>query len=147
MYAAVEITRRWPVRRPRLLYVPLFASIAVAWAVPPDLLLGLDLAPRFVVAVVLGFAPVMFGNLIFADRFRDVGSSTVAFGTNLLGAIAGGILEYGALVTGYRALLVPVAVLYGLALVLGRRHLRTGARRSAAPTGDEHADRTAAAVR
>ncbi|MEX0990113.1 MAG: spermidine synthase [Actinomycetota bacterium] len=123
VYLAVEITRRWPVRRPRLLYVPLFASIAIAWAIPPGALLGLDLVPRFAAAVALGFAPVMFGNLIFADRFRDVGSSTIAFGTNLLGAIAGGVLEYGALMVGYRALFVPVAVLYALALVLGRSHL------------------------
>jgi hypothetical protein len=60
------------------------------------------------------------GNLIFANRFREVGSSTIAFGTNLLGAIVGGLLEYGALVVGYRALLVAVAALYGLALVTGR---------------------------
>jgi hypothetical protein len=71
----------------------------------------------------LGFAPVFIGNLVFADRFRDVGSSTIAFGTNLLGAIVGGVLEYGALVVGYRALLLAVAALYGLALVTGRSHL------------------------
>ena len=76
--------------------------------------------PRFVAAVALNFTPVMLGNLIFADRFRDVGSSTVAFGTNLLGAIAGGVLEYGALIVGYRALLIGVAGLYALALVSGR---------------------------
>jgi hypothetical protein len=33
------------------------------------------------------------------------------------------VLEYGALVTGYRALLIVVAALYGLALVAGRSHL------------------------
>ena len=126
VYLAIEITRRWPLRRPHLLYVPLFASIAIAWAVPPGVMLGLDLVPRFLAAAALGFAPVVFGNLIFANRFRDVGSSTIAFGTNLLGAIAGGIMEYGALIVGYRALLVPVAILYGLALLLGRSHLGRG---------------------
>ena len=54
--------------------------------------------------------------------------------------------DYGALVTGYRALLVPVAGLYALALVLGRGHLRTGTGGSAPPTDDEQGDRTAAAV-
>ena len=37
--------------------------------------------------------------------------------------MVGGILEYMALITGYRALLLLVAVLYGLALLFGRRHL------------------------
>jgi hypothetical protein len=37
--------------------------------------------------------------------------------------MVGGILEYTALITGYRALLIMVAVLYGLALLFGRRHL------------------------
>jgi hypothetical protein len=123
VYLAIWVTKRWRVRRRSWLYAPLFVAVAISWAVPPDTLLGLGFLPRFVAAVVLGFAPVFIGNLVFADRFRDVGSSTVAFGTNLLGAIVGGVLEYGALVVGYRALLIGVAVLYGLALVAGRRHL------------------------
>lgn len=130
VFVAIEVAQRRPARRPQLLYVPLFASIVAAWLVPMDALLGLAFWPRFLAAVALGFTPVFFGNLIFADRFRDVAASTVAFGTNLLGAIAGGIVEYGALITGYRALLIAVAALYAAALVLGRSHLgvaRTGA--------------------
>ena len=57
----------------------------------------------------MAFAPVFLANLIFAQRFRDVGASTVAFGANLLGAMLGGVLEYLAIVTGYRTLLVLVA--------------------------------------
>ena len=123
VYLAIEVTRRVRFRRPSRLYVALFATLVLAWSVPPDLLLGLDFIPRFGAAVALGFAPVFLANLIFADRFRDVGSSTIAFGTNLLGAIVGGVLEYGALVVGYRSLLIVVAALYGLALVSGRSHL------------------------
>jgi hypothetical protein len=72
---------------------------------------------------VLAFAPVFVANLIFSQRFRDVGSSSIAFGANLLGAMVGGILEYGAIVVGYRDLLIVVAALYALAFVAGRRHL------------------------
>ena len=49
-------------------------------------------------------APIFFGNLIFAERFRSVSSSTTAFGINLLGAILGGVLEYSSVVLGYRGL-------------------------------------------
>jgi hypothetical protein len=126
---AIEISRRVRFARGWVLFAPLFFSIAVAWAIPPESLLGLAFVPRFLAAVALGFAPVFVANLIFAERFRDVGASTVAFGTNLLGAIVGGVLEYVALLTGYRALLLLVALLYGAALVSGRRHLEeaTGA--------------------
>ena len=61
-------------------------------------------------AVALAFAPIFIANLVFAQRFREVGSATTAFAANLLGAIAGGMIEYLALVSGYRFLLVVVAV-------------------------------------
>ncbi|HEY7399931.1 MAG TPA: spermidine synthase, partial [Actinomycetota bacterium] len=124
VFLAIEVTRRVRFRHPRRLYAPLFAAVALAWAVPPEALLELGFVPRFGAAVALGFAPVFVANLVFADRFRDVGSSTVAFGTNLLGAIVGGVLEYGALVVGYRALLLVVAGLYALALWTGRSATR-----------------------
>jgi hypothetical protein len=123
VYLAIELARRVRFRRPAWLYAPLFAALVLAWAVPPGSLLGLDFVPRFAAAVAMGFTPVFIANLVFADRFRDVGSSAVAFGTNLLGAIVGGVLEYGALVVGYRALLIVVAALYGLAFLTGRSHL------------------------
>ena len=119
VYLAIEVARRVRFRHPAWLYVPLFVSVAIAWAVPLEALLGLDFVPRFAAAVALGFTPVFIANLVFADRFRDVGASGVAFGTNLLGAIVGGVLEYGALVIGYRALLIVVAAVYGLAFVDG----------------------------
>ena len=137
VYLAIEVARRVRFRRPALLYAPLFAALVLAWAVPLGSLLDLGFVSRFVAAVALGFTPVFIANLVFADRFRDVGSSGVAFGTNLLGAIVGGVLEYGALVIGYRALLIVVAALYALAFLAGRSHLeRTRARVLTVPAGD-----------
>jgi hypothetical protein len=86
--------------------------------------LRLDFVGRFVVACLLAFTPILIANVIFAQRFRDAGDSVTAFGANLLGAMLGGILEYASLLTGYRTLLILVAVLYGLALVSGRRVMR-----------------------
>jgi hypothetical protein len=64
--------------------------------------------------------PVFLANLVFAARFRAVAASNLAFGANLLGAMVGGVLEYASLLTGYRALLVLVALLYGAAFALQR---------------------------
>ena len=122
--AAIEISRHWTFRRPKLLYAVLLFCLAVAWLVPLDSLLGLDFLPRFVCAVLLAFAPILIANLIFAQRFKDVAESVTAFGANLLGAMLGGILEYTSLLTGYRALLILVAALYGLSLLASPGLLR-----------------------
>jgi hypothetical protein len=128
VFAAVEVSRHVVIRRPPLLYAALLAALAIAWAVPPESLLSLSPLPRFVVAVVVAFAPIFGANMVFAQRFRDTADSGTAFGANLLGAMVGGILEYLALIVGYRWLLVLVAVLYGLAFVTGRGHLRSALR-------------------
>lgn len=120
---AVELARRTTLPRREVLYALLVVALLLAWLIPPADLLSLSLIPRFLAAVGLAFAPVFLANLIFAQRFRDVGTSTVAFGANLLGAMLGGVLEYTAIMFGYRNLLVVVALLYGLAFVFGRRHL------------------------
>jgi hypothetical protein len=117
--AAIEVARRWRARRPSLLYLALLAALAVAWLLPAHLLLQLDFWPRLVVAAAVAFLPIFLANLVFAGRFRDVGDPTGAFGANLLGAMLGGLVEYAALVTGYQALLLLVAALYGLAWWLG----------------------------
>ncbi len=123
--AAIEVARRLPVQRPVLLYGALFASLAVAWAIPQHDLLQLAWQVRLPAAIALAFAPIFCANLLFAERFKDVGSSTVAFGANLLGAMIGGVLEYASLIVGYRALLIVTAVLYLCALAFGRRLGRT----------------------
>ena len=114
---AVEVARRLTLPPARLLYLLLTAALVVAWLVPPEALLAMSFLPRLGAAVGIAFAPVFLANLVFAQRFRDVGSSTVAFGANLVGAMVGGVLEYAALITGYRALLAVVFVLYLLAFL------------------------------
>jgi hypothetical protein len=128
--AAIEVARRWRPSNAAWLYGALLVSVGIAWLVPVGFLLSLEVAPRFIVAVLVAFTPIFIANLVFADRFRNVEKSNVAFGANLLGAMVGGVLEYVALVTGYQALLLLVALLYGAAFLAGRVHL--GARQSAA---------------
>jgi len=111
VYLAIEVASRVAIR-PAVLYVVLLASVAGAWLIPPESLLALPPAWRFVAATATAFAPVFLANLVFAERFRNATDSTSAFGANLLGAILGGVLEYLALVTGYRALLLVVGAAY-----------------------------------
>jgi spermine/spermidine synthase len=121
--AAIETARRIRLPRPVLLYVALLGALVLAWVIPPAALLSLPVVPRFLAGVALAFAPIYLANLVFAQRFAKTGSTTVAFGANLLGAMVGGALEYLALISGYRSLLIVVAILYGLAFLTGRKHL------------------------
>lgn len=125
--AAIEAARRITISRPLLLYAALLGALAAAWLIPQEALLDLAPAPRFLAGVTVAFLPIFLANLLFAVRFKGVGSSTVAFGANLLGAMVGGALEYLALVLGFNTLLLVVALLYGLALLTGRKHLVTPA--------------------
>ena len=75
VFAAVEVSRHVQVRRPALLYVGLLVTLVVAWAVPPGSLLSLSPLPRFVVAVIIAFAPIFLANMVFAQRFRGTGDT------------------------------------------------------------------------
>jgi hypothetical protein len=102
------------------LYVALFVAIAVAYLVPPDSLLVEPAELRYLIAAAIAFAPVFCANLVFTHSFRDTDAADMAFASNLIGAMVGGALEYVALLTGFRSLLLIVSLLYGAAFLLAR---------------------------
>jgi hypothetical protein len=121
---AIFVNARFPIRRPTVLYAGLFVALAIAFLLPPESLLLDPPWLRYALAAGLAFAPVFFANLVFSYSFRDTKTADMAFASNLLGAMVGGALEYVALLTGYRALLMVVAVLYALAYVFATRWRR-----------------------
>ncbi len=118
---AVLVNARFKVRRIWISYVLLFAMLVLNLLVQPNSLLFQNPALRYVVASFLAFAPVFLANIIFSNSFRDSEAADVAFASNLLGIMVGGMLEYFSMVTGYYLLLVPIIVFYGCALLLYRR--------------------------
>jgi hypothetical protein len=127
VYLAVETARHVKLPPPVVLYAALIASLVLTWLIPQDDLLSLPIAARFLAGGALAFAPVFIANLIFAQRFSDVETTTTAFAANLLGAMVGGALEYLALITGYRFLLIVVGVLYALAFLFRTLRYRSAA--------------------
>ncbi len=112
----------WP------LYIALFGSLALNALVPPASLLFDPPALRYAAAAILAFLPVMCANLVFTRSFRESTRADVAFASNLIGAVAGGILEWGSLIVGYQALLVFVAALYLVAALFASRWRMLGDR-------------------
>ena len=73
VFFAVEVARRVTLPPAKLLYLLLTAALVIAWLVPPETLLAMPFLPRLAAAVGIAFAPVFLANLVFAQRFRDVG--------------------------------------------------------------------------
>jgi hypothetical protein len=109
---AILVNSLLKVRRSRPLYVLLFAALAVAFVLPPEQLLLDPPWLRYLLAAIVAFAPVFLANLVFTFSFRDTKIADMAFASNLIGAMLGGVIEYMALITGYRFLLLVVAALY-----------------------------------
>ena len=123
--AAVETTRRFRTPPLPIVFAGIAASLAISYFVQPDWLLTLPFIPRLIVAILLAFIPIYLANVAFSKRFGASDDSRSAFGLNLLGAMLGGCMEYLALLTGYRNLLLVVAALYLIAFLLTPR--RSGA--------------------
>jgi hypothetical protein len=114
---AVRVNVRFRVRRIWIFYLLLFGMLALNLVVRPETLLFANVFARYLVASVLAFAPVFLANVIFSNSFRDTETADIAFASNLLGIMTGGMLEYLSMVFGYHALLWLVIVFYALAMV------------------------------
>jgi hypothetical protein len=102
----------------RILYLLLFASLALNFTLPLEKLLFDNLLLRYVSAAAVLFSPIFFANLIYSTLFRDTAQANVAFGANLLGAMLGGSFEYLALYLGYHHLALVAGGFYLLAFAL-----------------------------
>jgi hypothetical protein len=123
---AVLVNGRFKIRRVWIFYSLLFAFLALNLAVRPEALLLGNVFARYLVASCLAFAPVFLANVIFSHSFRDTELADVAFASNLLGIMTGGMLEYFSMLFGYHMLLVLVIAFYLLAMLL-RPPLNRGA--------------------
>src|SRR6202011_4894907 len=114
---------KFPLKPSRPLYVALVAALVLAYLVPQDAFLSIDnLVVRYASASIVAFLPVFLANLVFAGSFKGTGpTADVAFASNLIGIMLGGMLEYASLLIGYRNLLLIVIAFYVLSAVLTRR--------------------------
>ena len=123
---ANAIALRRPAKTVTPLFLGLFASLALAYAVPARSLLWLGNAGQWFAGGALVALPILFSSLIFARLLRNHPDPTRAVAYNLLGAIAGGILEYSSMVLGIKGLYLVAALAYGgawLFTVAGRKRL------------------------
>jgi len=99
-------------------YGALFVSILVAYSVPVSALLSESLALKLAGAIVVLCSPVFFASIIFIRTFAAARFSGAALGSNLLGALVGGLLESLSMWIGLRSLLFLAMALYAAAYLV-----------------------------
>ncbi len=102
----VEITRPW------LVGAALLALLALNYLIPVGTVAFDSRIVESVFYAVLMFSPILCAGLLFGSEIKRSTSLPRDYGTNLLGAMVGGVGEYLSLVTGFRALLFVIALCY-----------------------------------
>jgi hypothetical protein len=105
-------------------YAGIFVSLAASYCIPLQKFFFASLWVKILTATLVLCSPVFFAGIVFIRSFATEGFSGEALGSNLFGAMVGGLLESASLWTGIRFLLVIAAFLYlasWIALRLQRR--------------------------
>ena len=113
----------------RVASMGLIVTLLASWLVPTDLLLSRTGAVRLALSAAYVGAPVFFAAACFGLRFGQRKNVDVALGWNLLGAVAGGLIEFFSMAVGLKALtLVVIGAYLGAFLTAARQHRsdRTG---------------------
>ena len=132
---ALVASRRERGMRLTLAFAPLFAALIASYLITPAALLGMPMFAGGLAGALLNALPIGFAGILFSSLLGGSADPTGSLGSNLLGAIAGGIIEYLSLVTGLRQLtLIAIALYAGALFVLAyRRNRASVARASGTP--------------
>jgi len=105
----------------------LAVALLAGYAVPTGALATSSIAMRLALSVLFVGAPIFFAATLFASAFAERAEADLAFGWNLLGAVAGGLLEFLTMLVGIKALhLLALALYLGLGLLHSRSRARRG---------------------
>lgn len=101
-------------------WAALLASLAVNFFFPVAALLELGLAARVCCSMLLTGLPVFFSGLVFSSLFKRTSEVGFPFGINMVGAMAGGAVEYVSMLLGLRMIWLVLIAVYCVALVCSR---------------------------
>jgi SAM-dependent methyltransferase len=113
--ARVEIKRAW------LVGGALLALLALNYAVPVGRVTFESRIAESIFYAALMFSPILCAGLLFGSAIKHSTSLPRDYGTNLLGAMVGGVGEYLSLLTGFSTLLLLIALCYAGAVAFRNR--------------------------
>ena len=98
----------------------LMAAVAVNFFFPVEVLLSFSFPLRLLFAAVLIGTPVFFAGICFSSLFKREPEVGLAFGMNMIGAMAGGSIEYLSMLIGMKFIWLILLDVYFAALVSNR---------------------------
>jgi spermidine synthase len=123
--AANATAAQFPAISRSIAYAGIGIAMAIAYLTPMQRLFFPSPWLKALVALAMLCSPVYFAGIIFIRSFAHVHFSSEALGSNLLGALVGGILESLSFWTGLRALLLISAVLYAFSALTMKKGSRS----------------------
>jgi spermidine synthase len=106
---------------PRYIFAGLLAFIIIAAVFPTRSLLFPSMTASALAAGAMVALPVFFAGLLFASYFKNHPRPASALGSNIIGAVAGGLLEYASLMAGFKSLYLIAALVYLAAFLTGKK--------------------------
>lgn len=107
----------WPSIPVPVAYAGIGICIFVSYFLPIERLFFQALWIKVLISTLVLCSPVAFASIVFIRSFAAQKFSGQSLGSNLLGALVGGMLESVSLWTGIRSLLILAAALYMLSFV------------------------------
>ena len=99
----------------------LVVALLMNYAAPVQRMAATNTVTKLAVSVLFVGAPIFFAATCFAILFKDREAVGAAFGWNLLGAVAGGLLEFTSMMVGLKNMALIALVAYLLAFLIARR--------------------------
>lgn len=114
-----------------LVYGLLAAALALQFGLDTSDLAELPTVVSALVGALVVSLPMLASGIIFSTSLVRAGEADRALASNLLGAVAGGLVEYLSMVTGFRALVLVAVAFYALAFATRPRLEAIGEKRKA----------------
>ena len=106
---------KFDIQGTRSSYPLLFVTLAILYSLPLEAFLGLSWATKVIIAIVLISAPIFFAAIIFGTYFARSKQIDIDLGSNILGAVLGGVGEYASMSLGFSALYLISLLAYLIA--------------------------------
>jgi hypothetical protein len=107
--------------RRTLWYALLGASLVMLWMLPLQPFFALPVWARATLAGPIVAVPIFFAGIIFSSELRARSDAAASLGSNLCGAVVGGLLENLSMIAGLRAIVLLALAFYLVSMLIAMR--------------------------
>jgi hypothetical protein len=103
--------------KPQWFLAGLMVSLIVLYLFPITPLLNLNFLMKIIISASLIAVPIFFSSFIFAIFIKRTSNIGLALGSNLIGAVLGGFMEYSSMIWGLNVLYIVALCSYVIAII------------------------------